>query len=167
METNKEQPKILKQKISSFKDNLIKLIDDSNQVVITAHLDPDYDALASIAAMSLICKRNKKASYVVIDDKYDELRENERKMVDWLKDKYIVLNKEEYYNTATDNDLLVTVDVNKKKMTCFEDEYERFKNIAIIDHHYEDLNTISTPNKLITSNVSSCSEIFFLFVEPA
>ena len=65
MEKVGKQPDLLKKKIAEYKEKLVKLINDCNQVYLTTHLNEDYDAIASIGAMALICKRLKKAPYIV------------------------------------------------------------------------------------------------------
>ena len=74
MEKTGKQSELLKKKISEYKEKLTAAIKDCNQVYITTHLNEDYDAIASIGAMALICKRLKKAPYIVVDQKdYDSL----------------------------------------------------------------------------------------------
>lgn len=165
MKNNEKQAVLLKQKIEEFIPILTKQINICNQVFLIAHKNPDFDALASLEAMALICKKNKKASYIIIDDDYKNLPDDIISMIEKIKEKYIVLTKEDYENAKTNNDLLITLDVNKEYMTYLEEKYKQFKNIILIDHHVEDKNTINTINKLILSDVSSSSEILYYLLK--
>ena len=159
---NKNQIENLHKKINTFKDRLVDLINDCNQVYLTTHLGPDYDAIASLGAIGLICKKFKKAPYIIIDQKdYDNLSNDRTEMFEKLKEKFVVINREDFENNKVENSLLIVVDVNKSFMTPMKNNYKDFENIIIIDHHLEDENTIKTKNKLIMKEVSSCSEILF------
>ena len=152
----------LNKKILDFKEKLTELIKDCNQVYLTTHMSPDYDAIASLGAIGLICKKLKKAPYIIIDQKdFDNLPEDRTEMFEKLKEKFVVINKEDYENNKVENSLLVIVDVNKTFMTPMKNNYKDFSKIVIIDHHLEDENTIKTKNKLIIKDVSSCSEIMY------
>jgi protein Tex len=68
MEKTGKQSELLKKKISEYKEKLTAAIKDCNQVYITTHLNEDYDAIASIGAMALICKRLQKPNRDPRDD---------------------------------------------------------------------------------------------------
>ena len=162
MDNNKNQIENLNKKISEFKDKLSYLINDCNQVYLTTHMYPDYDAIASLGAIGLICKKLKKAPYIIVDQKdYDNLPNDRTEMFEKLKEKFVVINKEDFENNKVENSLLIMVDVNKNFMTPMKNNYKDFDKIVVIDHHTEDENTVKTKNKLILKDVSSCSEIMF------
>lgn len=152
---------LLKQKINAFRSALTNEIDACNQVFLISHEKPDFDAIASLASMALVCKKHKKAPYIIINDDLSNLSEEINEMIDKIKEKFIVITVDDYEKNRTDNDLLVAVDVNKGFMTALEGKYKQFKNIVIIDHHGEDENTIRTNKKLVLLDVSSCSEILY------
>lgn len=159
---NRNQIENLHRKLNDFKEKLVYLINDCNQVYLTTHMSPDYDAIASLGAIGLICKKLKKAPYIIIDQKdYDNLPNDRCEMFEKLKEKFVVINKEDFENNKVENSLLIAVDVNKTFMTPMKNNYKDFDKIVIIDHHMEDENTIKTKNKLIIKNISSCSEIMF------
>lgn len=158
----KNQIESLNKKINDFKEKLSFLLKDCNQVYLTTHMYPDYDAIAALGALGLICKKLKKAPYIIVDQKdYDNLPADRTEMFEKLKEKFVIINKEDFENNKVENSLLITVDVNKTFMTPMKNNYKDFKNIIVIDHHTEDENTIKTKNKLIIKDVSSCSEIMF------
>ena len=70
---NSKQNISVKQQVSDFKKTLSSNINDANQVFITSHKKLDYDAVASLLAAAIICKKHKKASYIIIDDKEEDL----------------------------------------------------------------------------------------------
>ena len=92
---NEKQSSILKQELNEFKDVLSSKIKECNQVFLIAHKNPDYDAIASLGAMSLVCKRHKKASYIIIDD-VNDLPEKEKVMIEKIKEKFIVISLKDY-----------------------------------------------------------------------
>lgn len=155
----KTQTDILKQEINDFRGILTEKITDCNQVFLISHNTPDFDSIASLGAASLICKKHKKASYIIINDDYKNLSDEVIDMIEKVKEKFIVITLDDYKKTRSDNDLLITVDVNQGFRTALDGKYKLFNNIIIIDHHNENNNTIKTKYKLIPKNVSSCSEI--------
>ncbi len=159
MKNNEKKLSGIKQSINDFKSIMTEKIEECNQVFLIAHEKPDFDAIASLGSIALICKKLKKAPYIIINDNFDDLSEEINEMIDKIKEKFIVISVDDYEKNKTDNDLLITVDVNKDFKTALHGKYKQFKNILIIDHHSEDENTIKTKNKLIELNVSSCSEI--------
>ena len=160
---NEQQSSILHQELNEFKDVLSSKIKECNQVFLIAHKNPDYDAIASLGAMSLVCKRHKKASYIIIDD-VNDLPEKEKVMIEKIKEKFIVISLKDYEDNKTNNDLLIMVDVNKDFRTSLEGKYKLFKSIIIVDHHDVDSHTVKTNYKFITQNASSCSEMMYFLL---
>lgn len=159
---NKNQIDNLNKKILEFKEKLTVLVNECNQVYLTTHMSPDYDAIASLGVIGLICKKLKKAPYIIVDQKdFDNLPEDRTEMFEKLKEKFVVINKEDFENNKVENSLLIMVDVNKSFMTPMKNNYKDFNKIIVIDHHLEDEDTIKTKNKLIIKDVSSCSEIMY------
>ena len=167
---NKKQSMLVRKRISEFKDTLTHLIEDSNQVYLTTHKNMDYDAIASLGAIGLICRKLKKSPYIVVDqDEYNNLSYDKSQMFKKIEDKFVVVNLDWFNNNKTEKSLLIAVDVNKQFMTPLKNNYGDFDNIIIIDHHDEDSDTIKTKNKLILNDksekpiyiTSSCSEIMY------
>ena len=164
MKSIEKQSATLKQKINDFKDDLTDCIDGCNQVFLISHKNPDFDAIASLGAMALVCKKLKKAPYIIIDEDIKTLPYEVASMVDKIKEKFIVINTNDYKNNKTDNDLLIMTDVNKDYMTSLENDYKNFKDIVIVDHHIEDKSTVLSRHKLITEQVSSTSELLSFLI---
>ena len=158
MKDNKNQSKILNSKINDFKSQLTDAIEECNAVYITSHKDPDFDAIASMGAMGLICKKLKKSRYLVIDEEdFKNLKQREHDMFDKIKDKFVLINMDDYNNNKLENSLLIVVDVNKTFRTPFKNNYKDFNNVVLIDHHKADEDTINCKIKLIKEDSSSFS----------
>lgn len=162
LEEVEKQPDILKRKISEFSTILVDLIESCNKVYITTHMYPDYDGIASMGAIALICKKYKKTPDIVIDEQdYKNLDYNHSMMLQKIKEKFVVINMKDYEANKVENSLLIVVDVNQAFRTPLKNNLDDFSNIIIIDHHHISDDTIRTKFRLITSDVSSCSEISY------
>ena len=76
MENDGKQSVLVKKKIAEFKEILTKSVKDCNAVYLVGHKNLDFDAIASLGAMALVCKRLKKAPYIVIDQEELDQIEN-------------------------------------------------------------------------------------------
>jgi len=115
-------------------NNLISLIDASENVIIMGHKYADFDSIgACIGVSRLVKSRNKKVNIIVnINDQN-------------LKSVFAKLDDEEYgdmfVDAITGQDLLcsstlvVIVDVNNKNLFEAPDVFQNANNVAIIDHH--------------------------------
>ena len=130
-----------------------------DNVFIVTHSRPDVDALGSAIGMSLICKRIKKKSFIVIDDNYDKIEAATRKILEEVKDDFDFITADEVKNVLTDNSLMIAVDVNKDYLISVKEYLDKFKEIAILDHHKTDENTIKTQNMFIDDKISSTCEV--------
>ena len=167
MENDGKQSVLVKKKIAEFKEILTKSVKDCNAVYLVGHKNLDFDAIASLGAMALVCKRLKKAPYIVIDQgeldriENDDKKFYEHEMLEKIKEKFVVINLDDYENNKQDNSLLIILDTSKGFMTPFKNHYEDFKKILVLDHHKPDENTIKVNNKLILESISSCSEVMY------
>ncbi len=145
--------------LKEFKIKLDELISSSDRVFISPHIRADYDALAASIAMSLIVKKLDKEAYIVMGDDIDKMEQGMKTIYNEAKEisSFIFQNKVE--QMLTDNSLLIAVDMNKTYLTVCSTFLDRFKNIAIIDHHDSDQDTIVTDYQYIMPKLSSASEI--------
>ena len=97
-----------------IKATLDSLLLENDQVFIVPHKRPDFDAIASSIGMSLICQKNNKKSYIVIDDEIDKLESETRKMIESIKDEFELITSKEVKNLITDRSLMIAVDTNKE-----------------------------------------------------
>ena len=151
--------------IKDLKITIEKLVKDSEQVFISPHIKVDFDTIASAIGMALIIKKLGKTPYIILDEVINEMEVGVKKIIEEIinncndKENMQIINSDKYLNIKDNNDLLITVDLNKNHLTSCQSYLDNFKNILIIDHHNEDDKTINTKYKYINVNVSSVSEI--------
>jgi len=147
------------QDIKNLRVNLEQKILQSGNIVIVPHVGIDFDAIGSAIGISLIVKKLKKASFVLIDDPIYKVDHGVQLIIDEAKEKYPIVNKEKYFQIAPPNDLFILTDVNKANMICLKEKLNDKEKVVIIDHHTEDQTTIESNYKYINTNISSASEI--------
>lgn len=145
--------------IKKLRDTLFKNIIDASQVFIVGHNTPDYDAIGSALGVATLSKELDTRTYIIVNDLAQDLDPGVAKVIEDSKNDFQFISLEEYRALADKNSLLVTVDVNKKYLTSVQDDLDRVGNIIIIDHHGEDVCSISTPYKFIDESASSTSEM--------
>ena len=144
----------------NIKQCLDKLFSENDTVFIVPHNRPDMDALGSAIGMSLICKKNKKKSYIIINDELDKIESATRKVIEELGNEVSIITLSEAEELITENSLMIAVDVNKTYLVSTENILDRFKNIMVIDHHKTDDKTIKTKYLFCDEKLSStCEEI--------
>lgn len=137
---------------------LRKNIKKSKNIYIMGHSNLDLDAIASCLAFSEICRKLKKNSYIIINDKKHE--SGVKKILDNVKDKYnIITSKKIDSLDITNKDLIVLVDVNKPLITQAPDIFDKFENIIVIDHHEKNESSCNATFEIIDNETSSTSEI--------
>lgn len=151
--------------IKDLKQILDEKIKESEQVFLTPHMHADFDTIASCIGMYLIVRKLGKDVSIILDESLATMEPGVKKIVDELKDiqvgkeKIVIINSEKYQRVKTENDLLITLDLNKKYLTSCGNYLDDFKDIIVIDHHEEDDKTIDTPFKYIDLTLSSVSEL--------
>lgn len=148
-----------KESIKNLKVNLEQKILQTNKVVIVPHNGVDYDALASSIGLSLISKKLKRESVIVIDDPIYKIDHMVQSIIEEEREKHSIINRERYLQMLDSDDLFILTDVNKSYLVSLKEEMKRKDKVIIIDHHAEDEHTISSDCKLINPTVSSASEI--------
>ena len=142
-----------------LKSKLEELTNNSKRIFIIGHNDPDFDAIGSAIGLQRLYSYLGKEAYIIVDD--IDLSAGVKKIIEEAhnSNRYNIINKEKYNSLKQDNSLLIMTDVNKDYLISLKDNIKEFNNIAIIDHHKEDKNTVNTENKYININKSSASEI--------
>lgn len=146
-------------KIKNLKVNLEQMILNAEKIVIVPHNGVDYDALASSIGFSLLSKKFKKDSCIVIDDPVYKIDYMVQSIIDQVKEQYNIINKEKYLQISNPEDLFILTDVNKSNLISLEGQMKRSDKVVILDHHNEDSLTVSSDCKCIEPNVSSASEM--------
>ena len=129
-----------------------------NKVILIPHNNPDFDAIGSAAGLTLIAKKLKKESKIIINDNLSMIDPGVKIIVDELnRESNLIIDKNKYVKEKNDNDLFVLTDVNKRNLISVNDLLNN--NTLIIDHHNEDENTVKASYKYINTKMSSASEI--------
>lgn len=146
--------------IKELKQLLENKIQETDFVVISPHKGTDCDAIAGALAMSLIAKKFDKESVILLEDKI-KLENAVKIILSELPESIKIVTPNELDELlANKKVLLVTTDTNKTDLVPIDD-YSRFSDIILIDHHDIGEKTISTEYKYIDLNTSSVSEIMY------
>ena len=110
--------------IKKFKDE----INNSNTIILTAHRDPDGDAIGSVLAMQEALQNIGKDVDIVLDEMPKVFLE--------LKNSDKILRVDEFEKSNKNYDLAIFLDNNSKKSFLVPDSIlERAKRSINIDHH--------------------------------
>ena len=130
----------------------IKMVKEANLIYISAHINPDGDAIGSTFAVYFALKQLGKDVHVVMPS-YSEVFE----FLPGVKDRVDSIKEDSY-------DLLIALDSSDHtRLVISDDEYERAKKVIMLDHHQ-----IAIPYgdfRYINDNKSSASEIAYLFIK--
>jgi len=147
-------------KLKKFKSTLEETIINSEQVFVVTHINPDLDAIASAMGIYYIVKMKlKKNCYIIVNDNNNLLESGVKKIIEQEKHRIPFITLKKYLELKSENDILITTDVNKTDRISLAEVLDNFKDIVLIDHHGENNMTINTDKKFITLGVSSASEI--------
>lgn len=144
----------------NIKNTLDELLSKNDRVFIVPHNRPDMDALGSAIGMSLICKKNKKRSFIVIDDNVEKLESATRKVIEEIESEFDIIKASDIPNYITDKSMMICVDVNKNYLISTKKYLDDFSDVLVIDHHKTDEHTIKTPYLFVDDKLSSaCEEV--------
>ncbi len=145
--------------VKVLRKNLEERIINSEKVIILPHNNVDFDAIGSSLGISLIAKKLKKKSYIIVNDKPHLIDPGVKLIIDTEKQEYNIINKEKYEGLFHDNDFYVLTDVNKRYLISISDLINNEDNVLIIDHHDIDDQTFNTELIYVDTSYSSASEI--------
>ena len=97
----------------TIKESLDRLLSENDTVFIVPHNRPDMDAIGSAIGMALICKKNKKKYFIVIDDDVEKLEVATKKVIKDISNEFIIIKASEINELLTNKSLMIAVDVNK------------------------------------------------------
>lgn len=144
-------------KIKELKKELMKEIILSKEVFLSAHSNIDLDAFAAMAGFSLISRRLKKRTFLIIDDK--EIEPATKEAMGKVNKNLKIITTKEAKHLITPKSLLVVLDVNKPKLMCASKLLKYFSRIIVIDHHTETKETLRIKNLYIDEKSTSTCEI--------
>jgi len=116
------------QKLKEFVEIFKKEISISEKIILTAHRDPDGDAIGSVLAMQEALQNIGKDVDIVLDEMPKVFLE--------LKNSDKILRVDEFEKSNKNYDLAIFLDNNSKKSFLVPDNIlERAKKSINIDHH--------------------------------
>lgn len=143
-----------------IKDTFDKLLTENDTVFIVPHNRPDFDAIGASIGIALICEKLRKKYYIVINDSFEKMEPETRKVLEDIDGKFDIISADEVPDLLTDKSLMVAVDVNKSYLVSTQPYLDKFNSIMIIDHHKTDDKTIKTEHMFINEKMSStCEEV--------
>ncbi len=111
------------------------LINESENIIIMGHHNPDLDSIGSAMGMYGICKMLSKKAHIVLDHPnssidvlYDRLNASENF-------RHIFISKEEALRATNYKTLLIVVDTHRPSFTEYPTLLEISEKIVLIDHH--------------------------------
>lgn len=148
----------------TIKEALDNVLLNNDTVFIVPHNspEPDFDALGAALGIGLICRKNKKKCYIIVDVDLNKFGVEERKVVEYLAREFNVISSKLASELITDKSLMVAVDVSKEMLLSDDAKklLPKFNDIFILDHHTIDERTISSIYSFIDDSLSStCEEI--------
>ena len=139
-----------KNNLSAARANTLALkeqIDHSSNVYIMGHIMADCDALGAMIGSLRMALSSNKTVKVIID--YDRIDVTSQKLYDEIKthepELYSHFVESDDVNDITSDSLLLLVDTQSPKIAMNEKLLQRFKRIAMIDHHRSGDDGIADP----------------------
>ncbi len=137
--------------------SIIKAIKDSKKILLTAHINPDGDALGSVLALHKALKSAGKATFPVIDDDFPTLY----KFLDgW--DEILKFGDQILEESKDEIDLIIALDCGDVERFGRVSEYFDGKKVINIDHHIS--NTAFGTLNMIDSNAASTGEMVYQII---
>lgn len=150
--------------ITSLKELYVilnRLIEENQLVIISPHINPDVDAIASSLALYMIVRKMGKKAHLLIDDTTYKLDSSIINLLADIPGDISMIRPVELDSVIGEKKtLLITADTNKVNLVPIKD-YSKFNDIVLIDHHDIGDFTIETDYKYINTETSSASEILF------
>ena len=145
--------------IKELKDKVEYNINKTDKTIIVPHNGVDCDAIASSIGLSLIARKLKKDSAIVMNDSAKSIDSSIKDIIENEKKEFNIINLNKYSSIASKNDGFILSDVNKDYKVSVKEYLTNPDNIVIIDHHDPDKDTVKSNYKFIDSDYSSASEI--------
>ena len=123
------------------------LIQDSDQVFIMGHKNPDMDSIGASVGVRKMAQMNDVKGYVVIN--FDELNGSVTRLMNEIEEKSDFfedfLTPEEALAKLTDKSLLVIVDTHKPNLVIDPSLLKKVEKVVVIDHHRRSEDFIENP----------------------
>lgn len=123
------------------------LIQDSDQVFIMGHKNPDMDSIGASVGVRKMAQMNDVKGYVVIN--FDELNGSVTRLMNEIEEKSDFyenfLTPEEVSAKLTEKSLLVIVDTHKPNLVIDPSLLKKVEKVVVIDHHRRSEDFIENP----------------------
>ena len=100
----------------------------SKNVFLLGHTNIDLDAFAAMAGFSLITKKFRKKTYLIIDDR--DIESSTKEALLKVRKTLNIITSKEAYEKLNDKSLLVILDVNKAKLLSDSTIINKFNKIT-------------------------------------
>ncbi|QGU96736.1 DHH family phosphoesterase [Clostridium bovifaecis] len=114
---------------------LVNLINESSNIFIMGHVNPDIDALGAAIGLRSIVKALGKEVHVVLDKANSGIENPIERIKENNLYKEIFISKENCIKTCDRNSLLILVDVNSKEYVQDKELLDIIGRVVIVDHH--------------------------------
>ncbi|QMU08746.1 DHH family phosphoesterase [Levilactobacillus suantsaii] len=117
---------------------LQELMNESDQIFVQGHTQPDMDSLGACLGIRRIAKMNHKTCWIVLDA--EMVHSDVQRLLDDLQDypdvAAAIISPEDALEKATDQSMLLMVDHSRPSITISPELYHRLENrVMILDHH--------------------------------
>ena len=123
------------------------LIQDSDQVFVMGHKNPDMDSIGAAVGVRKMAAMNKVEGYVIVN--FEELHGSVRRLMDEIEVKSDFyerfISPEEALSKMTAKSLVVVVDTHKPSMVIDNRLLNRTEKVVVIDHHRRGEEFINNP----------------------
>ncbi|MEG0260157.1 MAG: DHH family phosphoesterase [Lysinibacillus sp.] len=123
------------------------LIQDSDQVFVMGHKNPDMDSIGASVGVRKMAQMNDVKGFVILN--FDELNGSVTRLMHEIEEKSdfyeTFLMPDEAASKMTDKSLLIIVDTHKPSMVIDPQLLKRAEKIVVIDHHRRSEDFIENP----------------------
>ena len=123
------------------------LIQDSDQVFVMGHKNPDMDSIGAAIGVRKMAAMNQVEGYIVLN--FDELNGSVQRLMNEIEERATFANRfidpEEALAKMTAKSLLIIVDTHKPTMTIDKRLFNKTEKVVVIDHHRRGEEFIESP----------------------
>lgn len=145
--------------LKGLKCSIERMILDCDRTIIVPHNNADYDAIGSAIGLSLIPKKLKKPSYVLINDSTYKMEYGLQRILEEAKEITPIINKDKYLSMDGAKDLIILTDVSNSRLLSLGDEVKEKEDVVVIDHHDPTPYLVEGKYNYVDTKASSASEI--------
>ena len=140
-----------------YRNKLNELINASSNIFIMGHRYLDLDAIGgAIGVFEYVNSKGKKPIIIVNDTHFEK---GVKKVLDKIKSKYEIKRSNSIKNKINKDSLLIIVDTNKDYLLQDKDLLPLFKNVAVIDHHDTNNQSMKKGLVIVDRDTSSTCEM--------